>query len=75
MTIEELLECTADELEQMTDEQLMTHLAPYLNATRPELVRAQNASKPQSSKGKSKKQNSIDIAREIMKQFDLPVQF
>lgn len=38
MTIEELLECSADQLEAMSDEQLCKYFASYLNVTRPELV-------------------------------------
>ena len=38
MTIEEILDCSADELEKMTDEELLKHFSTYLNVTRPELA-------------------------------------
>lgn len=49
MTIEELLDCSADQLERMTDAELLNHFAPYLNVTRPELCTkpsGQSVSKP-----------------------------
>lgn len=36
MTIEQLLNCSASELETMTDAQLLEYFAPVLNVTRPE---------------------------------------
>lgn len=38
MTIEQLCECSADELEKMTDAELLEHFKPYLSVTRPELA-------------------------------------
>lgn len=38
MTLEELLNCSADKLESFTDEQLTEWFAPLLNVTRPELA-------------------------------------
>lgn len=38
MTIEEILNCSADQLEKMTDAELLQHFAPYLNVTRPDLA-------------------------------------
>ncbi len=38
MTIEEILDCSADELEKMTDEDLLKHFSQYLSVTRPELA-------------------------------------
>jgi hypothetical protein len=47
MTIEELLECSADKLEKMTTEQLLSWFGPKLKITRPELARQERrASKP-----------------------------
>jgi hypothetical protein len=37
MTIEQLLDCSADELEKLSDTELEKILAPYFNVTRPEL--------------------------------------
>ena len=36
MTIETLIGCSADELERMSDAELLEHFKPYLNVTRPE---------------------------------------
>lgn len=36
MTIESIVGCSADELERMTDAELLEHFKPYLNVTRPE---------------------------------------
>lgn len=38
MTIEELLECSAEQLEKMTDAELEEHFKPFLQITRPELA-------------------------------------
>jgi hypothetical protein len=38
MTIESLLDCSADKLEAMSDAQLNEVLAPYFNVTRPEFA-------------------------------------
>jgi hypothetical protein len=37
MTIESLLDCSADELEKLSDTELEKILAPYFQVTRPEL--------------------------------------
>lgn len=36
MTIEQLVDCDADTLEKMTDEELLKHFSAYLLITRPE---------------------------------------
>lgn len=36
MTIEQLLECDAETLEKMSDEELLKYFQKYLNVTRPE---------------------------------------
>ncbi len=38
MTIEEILECSADQLKAMSDAQLLEHFQKYLTVTRPELA-------------------------------------
>lgn len=38
MNLEQLLDCSADELEKMTDAELLEHFKPYLTVTRPELI-------------------------------------
>lgn len=37
MTIEQLLACSPEQLEAMTDAELQAHFTPYLKVTRPEL--------------------------------------
>ena len=39
MTLAQLLECSADELEKMSDAQLLEHFKQYLDVTRPERAR------------------------------------
>jgi hypothetical protein len=36
MTLEEILDCSAEKLQAMTDEELLKHFTPYLDITRPE---------------------------------------
>lgn len=38
MTIEQLCECSADELAKLTDEELTNYLSPYFKATRPDMI-------------------------------------
>jgi len=38
MTLSQLLECDADTLEKMTDDELRKHFEPYFCITRPELA-------------------------------------
>lgn len=38
MSIEELLECSAAQLQAMTDQELLEHFKPYLTVTRPEFA-------------------------------------
>ena len=69
MTIEELLDLSADELEKMTDEELKVIFKPYETITRPEL-----ATKPEAGRAKrvsslmpvnKAKQAKIDRAFEL----------
>ena len=47
MTLEELLNCSAEQLEAMSDEQLTRYFEPYFSITRPEQVtRARKAGAP-----------------------------
>jgi len=47
MTLEELYDMNADQLEKLTDAQVIELFAPFFNVTRPELVeRARAASRP-----------------------------
>jgi len=43
VTLEELLDCSADKLAAMSDAELEAHFAPMLNITRPELVAKEQA--------------------------------
>ena len=38
MTIEEILECSAEKLEAMSDIELINYFKPFFNVTRPELA-------------------------------------
>lgn len=44
MTLELLLESSADELDKLTDEQLREYFKPYFAVTRPEMARKVNES-------------------------------
>lgn len=41
MTLEQLTKCNADELEKLTDAQLLEHFKPFFNVTRPEFAQKQ----------------------------------
>lgn len=73
MTIEELNDnVSIDDLEKMTDDELMKHFTPYLTATRPDLAAIQRASQPASSGRSSNSRagdNAADEARKIAQQF------
>lgn len=45
MTIEELCECSSEQLEQMTDSQLLEYFKPFLTVTRPEYAARERAIK------------------------------
>lgn len=38
MTIEQIVECSAEQLEKMSDEELLEHFKKYLDVTRPERI-------------------------------------
>jgi hypothetical protein len=44
MNLEDLTECTAEQLEKMTDEQLLEHFKSFLDVTRPDRARTKNPS-------------------------------
>lgn len=47
MTLEQLLDCSAEQLEAMSDEELTRFFEPYFNITRPEQVtRARKTTAP-----------------------------
>lgn len=63
MTIEALLECSADELEKMSDAELLNHFTPFLMVTRPDLAMKQRAE----AKTKVRKSEYSDMELEAMK--------
>lgn len=72
MTIECLLECSADELEKMTDAELKAHFAPYLQFTRPELIQKSSVTTKRNistgsyrSEKNEKKQKANDILKQL----------
>lgn len=79
MTIEQLLECSAADLEKMSDEELRKHFEPYLVVTRPELIEkpmkkedfisVRGMSAP--VKKVSQKQQTLNKANDILKQYGL----
>lgn len=81
MTIEQLLECSADQLEKMTEAELLQHFAPYLTVTRPELAEkplkredikgAVNRMAQAAKKQPTEKQQKLAQAEAIFKQFGL----
>lgn len=85
MKIEELLNCSADELEKLSDSDLEAKLAPYLIVTRPELAHKESyenrVAKPSNGSYKSsapRKQtvqssDAYKKAQEIAKQFGLKI--
>ena len=75
MTLEELNEMSVDELEKLSDQQLLEFFAPHLTATRPDLAALQKANvkiqrpKKSSDEGES----SDDLVSRIMVQFNIPL--
>lgn len=79
MTLEQLLECSADELEKMSYEELAKHFEPYLKITRPELAKKPEKSIKRSGSTSmktvvnSEKAKKFTQANEIMKALGLNV--
>jgi hypothetical protein len=78
MTIDQIMEKSADELEKMTDAELMTYFAPYLKAVRPDPnkpVKKQSGvlSKDnlRSFKPRDGKTDAMRRAEELMKRFNI----
>lgn len=53
MTLEELLESSADELDKLDDKQLLEYFKPYFAVTRPEMARKVSESSGIRSSGQS----------------------
>lgn len=79
MTVNELLEKSANELEKMSDAELNTYFAPYLKAVRPsEELKAKHLAKTVSGGSKLSSANrsykptsTKEQAAKIMKQFEM----
>ena len=76
MTLEKLLQCSADELEKMTTKELEEFFKPYLQFTRPEMVTQSQSNKVSGSERKSykteedwtkaqKKKKAQEMARQL----------
>lgn len=63
MTLEDLLECSADELEKLSDTELTELLAPYFKVTRPEI-----AGKMQRTSGVAKQPKKVEDWDKMQKQ-------
>lgn len=77
MTIEQLLNAPADQLEKITNTELESYFAPYLNVTRPERViqeRSSTTARPSSSKKPDPtKTAQYQKARALAEQFGLKI--
>lgn len=65
MTIEKLLNCSADEMEKFTDQQLLAYFAPYLDITRPDRAAIKQAADKAISKSRAKT-GKVDPALEAI---------
>lgn len=80
MTIEQLLECSADKLEAMSDEELKRHFEQYLPHTRPNLVQARMAQEPAKKiasrhRFNGAKEDKMEEARRILRALGKDVRF
>jgi len=79
MTIEKLLQCSADELEKMSDEELYKYFEPFLKFTRPELVEKDIEEKPRRQSFHNEedwqKKQKRDKAKAMAKQFGIDLSF
>ena len=75
MTLDILLECTAAELEAMTDQQLLVYFEPYLTACRPvkeSTAQSIGKEKLRASVGiEGRRQKTMEDARRLVEQFKL----
>lgn len=78
MTIEKLLECSADELAKMTDAELLEHFKMYLPITRPELAEKPKTSNIRSthrSSNSSRDQSKFDFVANMAKGMGIDLSF
>lgn len=73
MTIEELLDCSPEKLEAMSDKELLEYFAPFLNVTRPELAAKQEKTETREKVKSKSLDDKLNAAMLIMKQFGLEV--
>lgn len=68
MTLEQLLNSSADELEKLTDKQLEDFFAPYFKVTRPELAEKPEQNKPRTytpNPMEEKRKKAIEMAKKL----------
>jgi hypothetical protein len=70
MTIEELLECTVEQLEAMSDEDLLQHFDSYLKLTEPQVVLAQSKT-ARKKRVPKEKLNLLDKAELLKKTYGI----
>lgn len=75
MTIEQLVGCSADELEKMTDKQLMEYFAPYLDVTRPERAAIKEAAEKANAKQRVRTGKSDPALEAISRLSQLGIDF
>ena len=73
MTIEVLLDCSVEQLEAMTDDELSTHFAPYLVvcAAPPKEADVVTIQKPKRKKRKTKNQSLTEQMQELANLHDV----
>jgi len=74
MTIEQLLECSAEKLEAMSDTELNSYLSPFFPITRPEMQSKTEVTSKGSKQANIELNLKLQRARAIAKSFgmDLP---
>jgi hypothetical protein len=70
MTIEELLECTVEQLEAMSDEDLLQHFDSYLKLTEPQVALAQSKT-ARKKRVPKEKLNLLDKAELLKKTYGI----
>lgn len=64
MKLEELTDCTAEQLEKMTDAELLEHFKPMLNVTRPDRARIYQPQKQEKLVMTPELQKKMDFLRD-----------
>ena len=71
MTIERLIDCSADELEAMSDAELLEHFKQYLDVTRPERAPKQINKEQRMVQANPKLKAGLDLAKSLGIQIDM----